>query len=54
VKAVHDKGGKIFAQLFHAGRACTQEQIGGEVPVSASAIPISESFGKSKNVREAT
>ena len=37
--AVHDKGGKIFAQLWHTGRSAHLETTGGETPVSASVDP---------------
>lgn len=38
VNAVHEKGGFIYAQLWHAGRATIPQMTGGEV-VSASATP---------------
>jgi 2,4-dienoyl-CoA reductase-like NADH-dependent reductase (Old Yellow Enzyme family) len=37
-KAVHDKGGLIFMQLWHVGRISDPSFLGGEAPVSASAI----------------
>lgn len=38
-RAVHDKGGKIFAQLWHVGRVShTSIQQNGEAPVAPSAI----------------
>ncbi|MEO3408494.1 alkene reductase [Mucilaginibacter sp. CAU 1740] len=38
--AVHAKGGYIFLQLFHAGRAShTEMQPGGAHPIGASAVP---------------
>ncbi|BDI32466.1 alkene reductase [Capsulimonas corticalis] len=37
--AVHAKGGLIFIQLWHVGRAAHVEMTGGEAPVSASAVP---------------
>lgn len=38
-KAVHDKGGIIFAQLWHVGRVShTSLQPGGEAPVAPSAV----------------
>src|SRR6185312_10503270 len=40
VDAVHAKGGIIFLQLWHVGRASHSSFHGGELPVSASAIPI--------------
>lgn len=36
--AVHDKGGKIFAQLWHCGRISHSDYHGGEKPVAPSAI----------------
>ncbi|MEY9363624.1 N-ethylmaleimide reductase [Bradyrhizobium yuanmingense] len=38
--AVHAKGGVIFLQLWHVGRVSHSSFHGGELPVSASAIPI--------------
>ncbi|TQF26750.1 N-ethylmaleimide reductase [Bradyrhizobium sp. UNPF46] len=38
--AVHAKGGIIFLQLWHVGRVSHSSFHGGELPVSASAIPI--------------
>ena len=38
-RAVHNKGGRIFAQLFHVGRISHPDlQPGNELPISASAI----------------
>ncbi|TPG41286.1 alkene reductase [Sphingomonas koreensis] len=37
VKAVHDAGGRIFAQLWHMGRIVHPSFLGGEKPVSSSA-----------------
>ena len=36
--AVHAKGGRIFLQLWHAGRQAHPANIGGETPVAPSAI----------------
>ncbi|MDG3088554.1 alkene reductase [Vibrio hannami] len=36
--AVHAEGGAIFAQLWHVGRVTHPENIGGQQPVSSSAI----------------
>jgi N-ethylmaleimide reductase len=36
--AVHSKGGAIFAQLWHVGRVTHPENIGGQQPISSSAI----------------
>ncbi|NRR93052.1 alkene reductase [Winogradskyella undariae] len=42
---VHDKGGKIFIQLWHVGRISHPDFHDGELPVSASAInPKAQSF----------
>jgi len=40
VDAVHEKGGKIFLQLWHGGRASHPDLNGGRVPVAPSAIAI--------------
>ncbi|KAH9300554.1 hypothetical protein KI387_012137, partial [Taxus chinensis] len=45
VDAVHDKGGIIFCQLWHVGRAShTVYQPNGEAPISSTANPISEEW----------
>ncbi|MGR5284408.1 alkene reductase [Vibrio maritimus] len=36
--AVHDKDGAIFAQLWHVGRVTHPDNIGGEQPISSSAL----------------
>ena len=36
--AVHKKNGVIFAQLWHVGRVSHPDNIGGEQPISSSAI----------------
>lgn len=38
--AVHAKGGKIFAQLWHVGRRATTETTGGSAPLAPSATKI--------------
>lgn len=43
-EAVHAKGGRIFLQLWHGGRACHPLINGGIEPVSASAIAITNDF----------
>lgn len=40
VEAVHAKGGKIFLQLWHCGRAAHSSFLGGELPVAPSPIKI--------------
>ncbi|MGB9992717.1 alkene reductase [Massilia sp. SM-13] len=37
-KAVHDKGGKIFLQLWHVGRISDPSLLNGDAPVAPSAI----------------
>lgn len=37
-KAVHDKGGRIFLQLWHVGRISDPQFLNGELPVAPSAI----------------
>src|SRR5688500_12498685 len=37
-KAVHAAGGRIFCQLWHMGRVVHPDYLGGEPPVSPSAI----------------
>ncbi|CDW78264.1 fad fmn-binding family protein [Stylonychia lemnae] len=39
-EAVHSKDGRIFLQIWHAGRAAHPDQIGGRTPISSSAIAI--------------
>ncbi len=41
VAAVHAKGGRIYLQLWHAGRTGHSSIRGGELPVAPSAIPAS-------------
>lgn len=38
--AVHAKGGLIFMQIWHGGRAVHPDQIGGQIPIAPSAIAI--------------
>ncbi|MEM6612455.1 MAG: alkene reductase [Cyanobacteria bacterium P01_C01_bin.72] len=37
-QAIHDRGGKIFMQLWHAGRVAHPDLLDGELPVAPSAI----------------
>jgi len=51
VDAVHERGSRIFLQLWHTGRASHSDFLGGELPVAPSAIRINgggvpTSFGK--------
>ena len=41
VKAVHDKGGRIFAQIWHVGRISDPTFLKGQLPVAPSAIAAS-------------
>ena len=43
-EAVHAKGGKVFLQLWHCGRASHSSFHGGELPVSASAIKLNGDY----------
>ncbi len=40
--AVHAKGGKIFLQLWHTGRASNVDMTGGVPPVGASVVPFDD------------
>lgn len=41
--AVHDKGGRIFLQVWHGGRATHSLLNAGQQPIAPSAIPITDS-----------
>ena len=44
-QAVHEKGGRIFLQLWHVGRVSHSDYHKGELPVSASAVkPVGEIY----------
>jgi N-ethylmaleimide reductase len=44
-KAVHDKGGKIFAQLWHVGRMSHPDLLNGGLPLAPSAVnPHSQAY----------
>lgn len=51
--AVHNKGGKIFLQLWHGGRACHPELNDGKTPVSASALAITNDEVHTPNGKKA-
>lgn len=38
VRAIHERGGHIFAQIWHVGRISDPELLGGKLPVAPSAI----------------
>ncbi|KAI3330755.1 NADH:flavin oxidoreductase/NADH oxidase [Ustulina deusta] len=42
--AVHDKGGFIFCQLWHTGRASSGEMRGGKQPISSGDLPMSGKY----------
>jgi len=47
VKAVHDRGGRFFLQLWHTGRISHPDLQGGALPVAPSAIrPVGQAFTK--------
>jgi 2,4-dienoyl-CoA reductase-like NADH-dependent reductase (Old Yellow Enzyme family) len=39
VEAIHEKGGRVFAQIWHVGRVSHSSYLDGEPPVAPSAIP---------------
>ncbi len=47
--AVHAKGGRIFLQLWHGGRACHPLLNGGDQPVSASPVAITNDLTHTKD-----
>jgi N-ethylmaleimide reductase len=40
--AVHEKGGKLFLQLWHVGRMSHPDYLMGSLPVAPSALPVDE------------
>jgi len=50
--AVHAKGGFIYCQLWHVGRATVPEFINGQQTISASDIPITGRDSKALNGKE--
>jgi len=38
VKAIHNKGGRIFAQIWHVGRVSHPDLLNGQTPVAPSAV----------------
>lgn len=40
VQAVHDKGGKIFLQIWHGGRTSHPDRNGGVIPISSSPVAV--------------
>jgi len=40
--AVHERGGKIFLQLWHVGRMSHPDYLGGDLPVAPSALLVNE------------
>ena len=40
--AVHERGGKIFLQLWHVGRMSHPDFLGGDLPVAPSALAVNE------------
>jgi N-ethylmaleimide reductase len=53
--AVHQVGGKIFAQLWHVGRVSHPDFHNGELPIAPSALPVDgEAFTNNGKVRIVT
>lgn len=54
--AVHEKGGKIFLQIWHGGRTAHPDRNGGVTPISSSPIAVEGNANTPKGVvpREAT
>ena len=53
VEQVHAKGGKIFLQLWHCGRASHSSFHGGELAVAPSAVKINEEYIHTPKGKEA-
>ncbi len=51
-KAVHDKNGRIFIQLWHVGRMSHPDYHGGELPVAPSAISAGGRVRTPKGIKE--
>lgn len=51
-RAVHEKGGKIFLQLWHVGRVSDPEYLSGEMPVAPSAIACAGQVSLLRPVRD--
>ena len=49
--AVHERGGLIFAQLWHVGRVSHPCYLGGDVPVAPSAVPLSGHVPRTDGLR---
>ena len=50
--AVHEKGGVVFLQLWHMGRASHSSFHGGSLPVAPSAIKINEPYIHTPNGKQ--
>ncbi|MFY0679548.1 MAG: alkene reductase [Thalassovita sp.] len=46
--AVHDKGGRVFMQIWHMGRTVLSEHIGGQQPLAPSAVKAEGQIPNSK------
>ncbi|CDW88259.1 fad fmn-binding family protein [Stylonychia lemnae] len=42
IDEVHAKGGRIYLQIWHSGRAAHSDHLGGQTPISSSAIAIAD------------
>jgi 2,4-dienoyl-CoA reductase-like NADH-dependent reductase (Old Yellow Enzyme family) len=48
--AVHERGAKIFAQLWHVGRVSHPIYLNGELPISPSAVPLKGRLSRRKDL----
>lgn len=53
-KAVHEKGGRIFIQLWHVGRVSHPYFLNGELPVAPSAVSLSGRVSRMKELEYGT
>ena len=53
-RAVHSKGGRIFLQLFHAGRVSHPFYLNGALPIAPSAVPLSGRVPRTRELEYST
>lgn len=53
-EAVHERGGKIFVQLWHVGRVSHPFYLNGELPVAPSAVPLHGRVSRKKELEYGT
>ncbi|KLV01721.1 alkene reductase [Photobacterium aphoticum] len=51
---VHERGGKIFAQIWHCGRVSHPVYLGGELPVAPSAVALSGRVPRTDGIQYGT